>query len=95
MTERTNDPNVDRDNVETLESERRSGISADQQHGTGHNEGAIHYNDMEDQLRTDIGVDATADTDEHTHIQDGGVEEELQEDVGLKDTRTDEEASDR
>lgn len=98
MTENRNlnNENIDRDNRETLEADRRDGISTDQQWGTGHNEGQIHHNDMEDQLREDVGIEGNTPIDsQHDSLQDGHPEEELQEDIGLRDGDTDREVVDR
>lgn len=87
--------NIDRDISEVEASDRHDGISADQQWGTGVNEGQVHNNDMEDQLREDLGIDADANAHQDDHFKEGNLEEELQDDIGLRDGKTDRESVDR
>lgn len=90
---RLEDDRLRQEDENVKESERLGRVSADLQHGTGINEESDFHNDLEDQIRQDIGMQGNDFSNDYN--AEGNLENELKEDVGLLDDQIDKDISER
>ncbi|WP_394022983.1 hypothetical protein ACF3NF_07410 [Anaerococcus martiniensis] len=90
---RLEDDRLRQEDENVKESERLGRVITDLQHGTGINEESDFHNDLEDQIRQDIGMQGNDFSNDYN--AEGNLENELKEDVGLLDDQIDKDISER